>query len=159
MRPAAQLLGEARHLDDPHPVLVLLAEERDGAGRHRLVQLHHLRPQREVPPDVVVDQALDLAELGRGERSEVSEVEAQSVLRDQRAGLLHVRAQDRLERGVQQMGRCVVLHRQAALLDVDGRFDLVAHLEPAARHFDPMADDHAPVLRVDDTRAAALVAQ
>ena len=113
---AAQLHAEPGHGHHADGVAVLLAEERHRAGRDGLVPRTHLGHDGSVPVDLRVHDALDLAQLRRRDRPEVHEVEAQPIRRDQRAGLLHVRAEHLPQRRVQEVrGRvvpaCRVAHR------------------------------------------------
>ncbi len=62
-------------------------------------------------------------------RGEVREVEAQVAGIDQRARLLHVRAQHIAQRGVQQVRAGMVAHGRAAHFVVDHGIDLVADMD------------------------------
>ena len=121
------------HRHDADAIAVLLAEERHRAGRHRLLRRSHLGLHRRVAVDLLVDDPLDPVELLARDRREVLEVEAQAIGRDQRARLLHVRAEHLAQRRVQQVRRGVVAPRRVARLVVDRRGDDVARLERAAR--------------------------
>ena len=77
----------------------------------------HVRCDRRVPDDLLVDDALDAIEFVAGDRLEVHEVESRAIGSDERAGLLDVRAQHLAKRGVQQMrGRMVAARRIARVL-------------------------------------------
>ena len=108
--------AEARHADDADVVAVLFAEQRHGAcgdrvlgaavdlGRHRRIAIH-----------LLVDDALDAFERSsRVIGCEVREVEAQAIGRDERALLLHVRAEHLPQRRVEQMRRGVIAARGVA---------------------------------------------
>ena len=60
--------------------------------------------------DFFVYLLLDFGELAGIDGGEVRKVEAQMIGRDERAGLLHVRAEDVAQRGVHQVRRRVVAH-------------------------------------------------
>ncbi len=100
MTAAAQLEAVARHLDHPHRIAVLLAEQRHGAPidgvpiRHK--PLRHLF----VRPNLLVHQPLDFLQLTVAQRPAVREVEAQPVRRHQRAGLRDVLTQHGAQRCV-----------------------------------------------------------
>ena len=70
-----------------------------------------------------VDQPLDLLQLLAVDRGVVREVEAQTRGLDDAAGLLHMRAEDLAQRGVQQVRRRVIAHRRHALFSVDDGLD------------------------------------
>ncbi len=119
------------HADDAHLVAVFLAEERHRAGRDRLLRRANLGRHRRVPADLLVDDALDAVELVARDRLEVHEVEAQAIGRDERARLLHVRAEHLAQRRVEQMRRRVIPARRVAHRRVDFRRDDVADAELA----------------------------
>ena len=89
---------------------VLVAEEGQRAGGEGVVDIHDVRGDLEIAQDFFVHLLLDFGELARVDGGEVREVEAQVVGRDERAGLLHVRAEDIAQRGVHQVRRGVVAH-------------------------------------------------
>ena len=127
----AQLHAEVWHGDDPHAVAVFLAEQRHRAGGHRLLGRADLSLDRAIGVDLLVGHPLDLVQLVARERGEVSEVEAQPVRGDQRAGLLDMRAQHPPQGRVQQMSRGVVTARGVAKRLVDLRRDEIPDVEPA----------------------------
>ena len=94
MGAAAQLRAELAIADRHHPdlVAILFAEERHRARRDRLLRVADRSIHGAFLQDLVVDELLDGRALLRRQRGEVHEVEAQAVGRDQRAGLLDVRA-------------------------------------------------------------------
>ena len=73
---------------------------------------------------------------------EVREIEAQVVGRDERAGLLHVRAENIAQRGVHQVRRGVVAHVARAARGVGDGGDAVAHVQVFFGH-DAMRDQPA----------------
>ena len=101
VRAAAQLHREIAHAQHAHVFLVFLAEQRDGAFRHRRVVGHLAGFGGGVPADLGVHEPLDLLQLIGGDRLEVREVEAQPVGRDQRTFLLHVGAEHLAQRCMQ----------------------------------------------------------
>ena len=126
VRPAAELARVARDLDDAHLVAVLLAEQHHRAELLRLLDRRHERVDGEVLEDLLVDAALDLLALVRGERLRVREVEAELVGANGRARLADVVAEDVLERLVQEMRRGVVGHGREAGVPVDDSADTIA---------------------------------
>ncbi len=60
---------------------------------------------------------------------EMREIEAQMIGRDERAGLLHVRAENVAQRGVQQVRRGVVAHVARAALGIGDGGDAVAYAQ------------------------------
>ena len=132
MRAAAELAGEAVHLDDAHDVAVLLAEEHHRAELARLVDRRQERAHRPVLEDALVDDLLDALALLPRERLRVREVEAELVGPNGRARLAHVVAEHVLERLVQEVGRGVVGHRREAHLPGDDRAHPVAGGEALA---------------------------
>ena len=74
----------------------------------------------------LVGEVFDVLQLLVVERGEVREVEAQVAGIDQRARLLHMRAQHIAQRGVQQMRAGMVAHGGAANFVVDHGVDFVA---------------------------------
>ena len=122
MRATAQLAGERLVLgadrDDTDGVAVLLAEQGDGAGGLGLLDAHHAGDHGLGGEDLLVHEVLDGADLLRGHGLEVGEVETQGLRGDERAGLVHMVAQDLLEGSVEQMGRGVVAREQAAAVEV-----------------------------------------
>ena len=89
---------------------------------------------RGVGQDLGVDQRLDLADLLVGHRRVVREVEARALGIDQRALLLHVRAQHLAQRLVHQVRDAVVAHGLGALVGVDARVERVAERDRAFDH-------------------------
>ena len=71
----------------------------------------------------------------------VREVEPGLLGVDERAFLLHVRAEHLAQRLVHEVRRRVVAHRAAPRVEVDARCDRVADRELAGRHFADMAVD------------------
>ena len=116
------------HRQHAHLLAVLLAEQRHGAGRDRLLGRHQPRLDRAVEPDALVDLVLDLAQLLLGDRLGVADVEAQPVGRHQRALLGDVRAEMAAQRLVQEMRRRMVRAQLGAADRVDGHDHVVADL-------------------------------
>ena len=118
MRAAAQLGGEVADADDAHAVAVLLAEE-----RHRLVLVDgdvdgHVLDDLDaiVAQHLLVGEVFDVLQLLVVDAGEVREVEAQVAGIDQRARLLHMRAQHIAQRRVQQMRAGMVAHGRSGAL-------------------------------------------
>ncbi len=83
MRAAAQLTREALRAltdgDDAHDVAVLLAKQRDRAGRLRLLKAHLTGHDRLRGKDLGVHKSLDTGKLVGGHGLEVREIEAQPI--------------------------------------------------------------------------------
>src|SRR5687768_9073060 len=60
---------------------------------------------------------------------------------------------------MQQMRRRVVFHSQAASIEIDGCLDQLPDLELPGDNLGGMADDSAPVLRVDDSSGDEVATQ
>jgi hypothetical protein len=103
----AELAAVAADVDDAHDLPVLLAEEGERA-LGLLVKVHLVGLDPRVVEDPLVDELLDLAELGVGHGLKVREVEAQPVRGVERARLADVGAEDLAQRPVQQVRRRVV---------------------------------------------------
>ncbi len=138
VRAAAQFHAETGHRHDAHRVAVFLAEQRRRAGCDRFVGGLQLGLNRRVPPDLLVDDRFDLAQLLGGERGVVGEVEPQPVGRHQRAALLDVRPEHLAQRGVQQVGGGVVPARRVAGRVVHGGHHGVTRLQVACGDLDPV---------------------
>src|SRR5262249_61996759 len=93
VRPAAQLGGEVAHADHPHPVAVLVAEERERTRTDGVVVAHLLARHLGVGANPGVDVVLDGVQLVRADGLVVAEVEPEVRGVDQRARLLHVPAE------------------------------------------------------------------
>jgi hypothetical protein len=116
VRAAAQLArpGAVADLDHADDVAVLLAEQGHRPQLLGLVERRGDRPHPRAGEDLLVDAILDRAQLLRGQRRAVGEVEAQLVGLDRGARLADVPAQALAQRGVQQVGRRVVALRRPA---------------------------------------------
>ena len=99
---------DAVDLDHPHPVAVLLAEQRHRAEALGLVAGRHDGVNAVVVGDPAVDPVLDAVDVLGRQRLAVGEVEAQLVGPHGRAGLAHVRAEPLAQRRVQQVRGGVV---------------------------------------------------
>ena len=159
MGPAAQLArpGAVADLDHAHDVAVLLAEQRHRAERLGLVERRRQRAHGMVGEDPLVDLLLDVAQLLRGQRLAVREVEAQLVGPDVGAGLAHVRADARAQRGVQQVRRGVVAGGRAPVRGIDARDHALALVQLALRGLEHQRLVVAEPHDVDDARAAVAV--
>src|SRR5207237_8948213 len=100
VRTAAELHREIAHAQHADVFVVFFPEQGDRTLRDRRVVRHLARLGHRVLADLLVHEPLDARELGRRDRSEVREVEAQTVRRDERALLLDVGAENLAERGV-----------------------------------------------------------
>ena len=130
---AAQFLAGADG-EHAHGLAVLLAKQHHGAGFLRAVQVHDRRIGRGVGQNFFVHPALDLGDLLGRDGRVVREVEARLLGIDERALLLHVRAQHLAQRLVHQVRDAVVAHGGGARGLIDARVHTVAHLERALRH-------------------------
>ena len=115
---AARRRGVGNRDDADVGLRILVAKERQRAGSERVVNVHDVRAHFEVFQDFFVHLLLDFGELARIHGGEMRKVEAQVIGRDERAGLLHVRAENVAQRGVHQVRRGVIAHvARAALRD------------------------------------------
>src|SRR5262249_27034828 len=117
VRAAAQLDAEARNRHDANLVAVLLAEERHRASRDRLLRVLHVRLYGRVPQNLRVDDGLDFELLFASHRTHVHEVEAQTVWRNERPGLLYVLPEHLSKRRMKQVSGGVVA--AGCIADVD----------------------------------------
>ena len=140
---AAQLGGEVADPDDAHAVAVLLAEERHGPALERGLEVHLRRRDDDVGLDVLVDEVLDLLDLGVLDARAVREVEAQVIGRDERARLGHVGAEDAPERGVEKMRPRVMQPQPQAAARFDGHGHLLVFPQAALRHANAVNDELA----------------
>ena len=114
VRAAAQL-ARAADVEHAHVVAVLLAEQHHRAELLRLVDRHRrARWSAWFSRISALTSASTRADLVVGQRRVVREVEARALGVDQRALLLHVRAEHLAQRLVHQVRRRVVAHRAAA---------------------------------------------
>src|SRR5262245_12885133 len=155
VRATAELRREVAEGDHAHLVAVLLLEDRDRAGRHRVGVRHLAQARGGVLLDPPVHQILDRGDLPAREGSVVGEVEAQPVRRHQRALLDRLRAEHAPERRVQEVRPRVVAHRRRSRRGVDDELRGVP--DPDLARGDPSAvhDEVARrALRVGDLDAA-----
>ena len=96
----------------------------------------------EIAQDFFVYLLLDFGELAGIDGGEVREIEAQVVGRDERAGLLYVRAEDIAQSGVHQVRGGVVAHVARAAVRVGHGGHAVAHVQIFLCH-DAMRDQAA----------------
>jgi hypothetical protein len=123
--------GRSAHGDHAHLLAVFLAEQRHGAGLHRLLDLHHPGRHLVVLEDDGIGQILDGRHLLCRHRLGVGEVEAQPVGRDQRALLGDVIAQHLAQRSMDQMGRGMIGAHRAAPGMIDLELERHARLDNA----------------------------
>ncbi len=83
---------------------------------------------RVVAQHLFVGEVFDVLQLLVVDAGKVREVEAQVAGIDQRARLLHVRAQHIAQRGVQQVRAGMVAHGRVADVGIDHRVDFVANM-------------------------------
>ncbi len=113
MRAAAQFHGSRvtsclPHGNHAHYVAVFFIEQGHGAGAHSLIMRHFFGGNRVIRQNEAVHLRLDGGQFIRLHRRNMGEVKTQTIRRDQRTGLVHMRAQYLAQRGVQQMrGRMV----------------------------------------------------
>ncbi len=105
---------------------ILVAEEGERAGGESVVDVHDVRADFEILADFFVHLLLDIGDFARIDGGEVRKIEAQVIGRDERAGLLHVRAEDVAQRGVHQVRGRVVAHVAGAAVGVGDGGDAVA---------------------------------
>ena len=164
--PAALHMGAAAEFaaraDVEHAdlIAVLFAEQHHRAELLRLFERQYPGLRRRIGQHLGVDQGLDLSHLLIGDRRVVREIEACSLGVDQRALLLHMRAQHFAQCLVHQVRRAVVAHGLGALLGVDAGDEAVADLDLALDDAALVAKHRGLDLgRVLDDHARARVAQ
>ena len=143
---------ELEHAD---AIAVLVAEERERAGRDGVVVRHDPNVGVVVERGSVVHERLDLPELLGADGLVVRKIEPQPIRRHERALLLNVLAEHRAQRRVQQMRGRVIEHRRLAALGVDGRMQPVADREPPGLERADVAVRRAELLRVAHGEAHA----
>ena len=96
MRAAAKLTRKfsAADAQDADLGAVFLAKHRDRTRTHRVLEGHHVGRDRLILEDIAVDEVLDLSDLGRRHRLVMRKVEPQIIRRNDRAGLLYMRAEN-----------------------------------------------------------------
>ncbi len=104
-----------------HFVAVFLAEQCQRAEVERVLVRHLTHFRFDVASDLGVDQVLYAPQLVRAEGLEMREVETQTIRRNQRAFLLHMRAQHLTQRRVQEMRRRVIEHCRLTAPCIDAR--------------------------------------
>src|SRR6266851_5186140 len=129
MGSTAEFDREIAHPHNPHTVAVFIAEECQRAGLNRLIVGHLLNRDARVLANPRVDLLFNRCQVACGNRTAMSEVEAQTLRCHQRAGLMHFFADDIAQRIVQNMGRRMVQHRRIAALAVDAQTDTAPALE------------------------------
>ena len=107
MRTTAQL-ERAASLEHSNNVAVFVAKKCDGTFIGCRLFRHFVGAHLAIGDHFGVRHLLDAANLSRRDGFVVAEVEPQSIRRHERAGLLHVFAQDLAQRPVQHMGRGVI---------------------------------------------------
>jgi hypothetical protein len=151
---AAAQLAAGADVEHADAVAVFLAEQRGRAAGDRLVEGHHACGGRLVAQDLRVDPRLDRADLVRGHRCVVREVEAGLVGVDQRALLLDVRTEHRTQRRVHQVGGRVVAHGARAARGVHPGHHRIADRELPLLETTVMAEDlRLHLQRVGDREA------
>ena len=139
---AARRRGVGNRHDADIRLRVLVAEEGEGAGGERVVDVHDVGREREIAEDLFVHLLLDFGEFACVHGCEVRKIEAQMIGRDERAGLLHVRAENIAQRGVHQVRRGVVAHVARAADGIGDGGDAVADVEIFLRD-DSVRDESA----------------
>ena len=141
MRARAQLARpRAADVDHADGVAVLLAEQRHGAERLRLVEREDARRDLEVVAHRVVRDLLDLGPRRVGQRLAPREVEAHVAGAVERSGLRRALAERVAQRGVHEVRRRVRLSRSAAVDGVDDRGGGLADADLARGDLDGVAD-------------------
>jgi hypothetical protein len=128
VRAAAQLQAEAGHRHDADAIAVLLAEERHRPGGDRFLG-RRTSVCTGVLREICSLTIRSIVESPRADGREVREVEAQPIGRDQRAGLLDVRAEHLPQRRVQQVRRGVIAPGRIATVVLHLRGDDLLRLE------------------------------
>src|SRR5256884_5087965 len=142
VRPAAKFLGvEAAggtRIGDGHHAHVMLGilvpEKRQRAGGQRLFERSHVRLDLCVQANLVVHLLLDVAQLFRIDVREMRKVKAQAVGSIQRAGLLHVRAENIPQRRVHKMRSSVIANDARAAVGLSNNRNAVGPADRFFRH-------------------------
>ena len=113
---------------------ILVAEEGERAGSQRVINVHDVRAHFQILADFFVHLLLDFGEFAGIHCGEMRKIETQMVRRDQRAGLLHMRAQNIAQSGVHQVRGRVVAHVAHAPLGIGDGGDAIAHVQIFLRH-------------------------
>ena len=100
-------------------------------------------------------EALDLEQLLGRHGLVMREIESQPIGRDQRAFLLHVRAQHSPQRRMQQMGRRVMQHGGFPPRRVDVRLNSRTNAEHPLRDMAQVPKRAAELLRIPDDEPRA----
>ena len=129
MRPAAQLEGIARHLDDTNDVAVLLPEQHRRAEAPRLVDRRLEDVHGPVLEHELVHAALDILSLLGSERAVVGEVEAELVGSHRGARLPYVLAEHISQRLLEEVRAGVVRHGREAHGPWHARADAISRGE------------------------------
>ena len=106
-------------LHDANDLAVLLAEERDGSCALGLFAVGLACAHGLVAEHLGVDEVFDPVDLLFGHRPEMTEVEPESVGRDERSLLSHVVAEHLTKRPVQEVGPGVVAPDRVPTVAVD----------------------------------------
>ena len=146
---------ELAHRDHAHLVAVFLAKQRLRAKTTSIVGGHDARFHRRILADEIVHLGFDLRDFLGRHRLVMAEIEAQPVMRVQRAALCHMIAKRAAQRLVQQVGGRVV----GADRPTPCMFDLQLRRLPARDlahgHFADMDEDPAGFLRIRDPHQTA----
>ena len=140
MGTAAKLLGEVAHRYHAYLLFVLLAEQSHRSGLLRFLDIHNVRHNRKRRLDFLIYQRLYLLDLLRCHSLKMREVKTETIRCNQRALLLYMAAQHRLQRLLQQMGRAMVLAGVCVLLRCHLQGYLIGYLEHTLGHTSHMAN-------------------
>ena len=134
MRASAELGREVADLDDAHLLAVLLAEERHGVILVDGDVDGHVFEGDDggVRENFLVNDVFDILQLFVGDGGEVGEVEAETMVVYERAGLLDVLAEHFTQSGVEQVSPGVVAARCVAIVGVNDGIDLIADADGLA---------------------------
>jgi len=143
MGAAAKLEAKVWNLDDANTVTVLLTKKGHGAACERVVERQGVGGNIQILLDLLVHPAFDLLQLSARQRRKMRKIEPQSIGRDERAGLLDVRAEGFSKRRVEHVGDGVVRCRAFARRGVDTRDDSLVLSEGPFAHADVMAHELA----------------
>src|SRR5262249_51871725 len=148
----------AGHRHHPHSVAVFFAEERHCTGGDRFLRRLDRRFNTNVHQNVVVDDLLDGQELLARERTEVHEVEAETIGCDERSRLFDVRTKHLTQSRMQEMRRRVIAANGGPAWRVDFRDDRCSDRNFATVHaYAVRAYSARDVLDVADARAEAKI--
>ena len=150
---AAKLDGLGAHADYAHGLAVLLAEQSHRPKLFGVIDRHLGHGALACLENLSVDKSLHLGDLLGGHSGEVGKVEAANGVGDERACLLHVRAQHLAQSILQKVSGGVVAHDGLASEGLHGGSYGVTHLDGAFDNVSQMNVNAVGLLGIVDVEA------